>query len=99
MCSCLLLDATTINPILFAPQMVLRKLLPKPLNQMAGTSTNDSQELTIQDTNYGDDQESMIDMLISFCALVTALMCTDTGERLCCHSPRLNESSPGSVSF
>ena len=46
MCSCLPLDATTVNPILFAPQMVLRKLLPKPLNRMAGTSANDSQELT-----------------------------------------------------
>ena len=55
MCSCLPLDATTVNPILFAPQMVPRKLLPKPLNQMAGTSANDSQELTSQDANEGDD--------------------------------------------
>ena len=55
MCSCLLLNATTVNSILFAPQMVSRKLLPKPLNQMAETSAKDSQELTSQDTSEGDD--------------------------------------------
>ena len=53
MCSCLPLDATPVNPILFAPQMVSRKLLPKPLNQMAGTSANNSQELSSQDTKKG----------------------------------------------
>ena len=55
MCSCLPLDATPVNSILLALQMVSRKLLPKPLNQMAGTSANDSQELSSQDTNEGDD--------------------------------------------
>ena len=55
MCSCLPLDATPVNPILFAPQMVSRKLSTKPLNQMAKASAKDSQELTSQDTNNGDD--------------------------------------------
>ena len=38
MCSCLPLDATPVNPILFALQIVSRKLLLKPLKQMPWTS-------------------------------------------------------------
>ena len=84
MCSCLPIDATTVNPILFALQMVLRKLLPKPLSQMTGPSAHDSPELTTANINDEDDQESMIDLLMSFCALAAAWMCSDTSERLCC---------------
>ena len=52
---CLPLDTTPVNPNLLDPQMVSWKLLPKPLNQIAGTSAKDFQELLSQDTNEGDD--------------------------------------------
>ena len=80
MCSCLPLDATTVNPILFATQMVLRKILPKPLSQMTGPSAHNSLELTSENINDEDDQESMIDLLMSFCALAAVWMCTDASE-------------------